>query len=304
MRKFLTRAAVDFKRHKYKYFIVIPVLIYFILFHYKPMYGVIIAFMDFKPARGFDNSPWVGLKHFIRAFKDDYFWRAFFNTFRLSMFQLVFGFPAPIILALILNEVKAGWFKKTVQTITYLPHFIAMVIVCGLVKNFCQSNGLINNIITAFGGDAGNLLANPDYFYPIYIISGIWQNVGWDSIIYLATLAGIDQEQYEAARVDGAGRIRQMLYITLPGLTPTISMLLVLKLGQLLSVGYEKVLLLYQPLTYEVADIISTYVYRKGLQEAEYSFSTAVNLFNSVINICFLLAANRLSKKMGQSGLF
>jgi putative aldouronate transport system permease protein len=173
-----------------------------------------------------------------------------------------------------------------------------------IVGSFCQSKGLFNDIIAFFGGERSNLLASQSAFYPIYVLSGIWQNAGWNSIIYLAALAGIDQEQYEAAKIDGAGRLQQMLHITLPGLVPTISMLLVLQLGKILSVGYEKILLLYQPLTYEVADVISTYVYRKGIGGADYSFSTAVNLFNSVINIIFLLLSNRISKKMGQSGLF
>ena len=203
-----------------------------------------------------------------------------------------------------LNEVKVNWFKRAIQTITYMPHFIALVVVCGLINNFCLTNGLLNDIIAVLGGERNNLLSSTVWFYPIYILSGIWQEVGWGSIIYLAALSGIDQEQYEAARVDGAGRIRQMLYITLPGIFPMISIQLILKLGSILGVGYEKILLLYQPATYEVADVISTYVYRKGLVDAEYSFSTAVGLFNSIVNIIFLLLSNRISKKAGQSGLF
>ena len=226
------------------------------------------------------------------------------NTVTISFLMIIFSFPAAIILALLLNEVKVSWFKRTVQTITYMPHFIALVVVCALVNNFCQSNGVLNDVIAFLGGERSNLLAQPKLFYPIYVLSGIWQQVGWNSIIYLAALASIDQEQYEAAKIDGAGRIQQMVHITLPGLVPTISMLLVLNLGKVLSVGYEKILLLYQPLTYEVADVISTYVYRKGLVDADYSFSTAVSLFNSVINIIFLVISNKVSKKMGQSGLF
>lgn len=294
----------DIQKHKFKYLIILPVMIYLIVFCYKPMYGVIIAFKDFRAVKGISGSPWVGFKQFTRAFQDDYFWRAFWNTLQISFLQIIFSFPAPVILALLINEVRVGWFKRTVQTITYMPHFVAMVILCGIINTFCQSGGVINDIIVLFGGERTNLLANPDYFYPIYILSGIWQTVGWDSIIYLAALAGIDQEQYEAAKIDGANRIQQMLYITFPGLIPTISMLLILKLGRVLSVGYEKILLLYQPLTYEVADVLSTYVYRKGMVDADYSFSTAINVFNSLINIVFLVTANRLSKKMGQSGLF
>lgn len=301
---FCARVAKDFRRHKNKYLIFLPVFIYLILFHYKSMYGIVIAFKNYRSSLGIAESQWVGLEHFKRFFNDIYFWRVLRNTFTISFLTLLFSFPAPIILALLLNEVRKNWFKRTIQTITYMPHFIAMVVVCGLITAYCQSNGVISDIITFFGGERVNLLSKPKYFYPIYIISNIWQSVGWNSIIYLAALAGIDQEQYEAAKVDGADRIRQMIYITFPGIIPTASMLLILNLGKVLSVGYEKILLLYQPLTYEVADVISTYVYRKGMIDANYSYSTAVGLFNSIINILFLVTANRISKKLGQSGLF
>jgi putative aldouronate transport system permease protein len=299
-----TRAARDFRKHKYKYFIVLPVIVYLAVFCYKPMYGVIIAFQKYRPSLGIMDSPWVGLDNFMRFIRDPWFWRLLRNTVSISLLSIAVSFPSAVFLALLLNEVRISWFKRTVQTITYMPHFIALVVVCGLVHSFCQSNGLFNDIIVFFGGERRNLLASQSLFYPIYVLSGVWQNVGWDSIIYLAALAGIDQEQYEAARIDGAGRIKQMEHITLPGLIPTISMLLVLNMGKVLSVGYEKILLLYQPLTYEVADVISTYVYRKGMIDADYSFSTAVSLFNSVINIVFLVSANRISKRLGQSGLF
>lgn len=304
MKSFRERVVQDFQRHRFKYLVVVPVIVYLIFFHYKPMYGVIIAFQKYRPSLGIMESPWVGVDNFIRFFEDPWFWRLIRNTFSISFLMIIFSFPAAILLALLLNEVKVSWFKRTVQTITYMPHFIALVVVCGLINSFCQSKGLFNDIIVFFGGERSNLLANQSLFYPIYVISGVWQNVGWNSIIYLAALAGIDQEQYEAARIDGAGRIQQIIHITFPGLVPTISMLLVLNMGKVLSVGYEKILLLYQPLTYEVADVISTYVFRKGLVDADYSFSTAVSLFNSVINIIFLLVSNRISKKMGQSGLF
>ena len=294
----------DLKKNKWMYLLILPVLIYLALFAYKPMYGILIAFKDFRASLGIMESPWVGLKHFKRFFNDVYFVRILMNTLKISFLSIVFSFPAPILLALLLNELKGKWFKRTVQTITYMPHFIALVVVCGLLTTYCQSTGLFNQIITFFGGDATALLSNPKYFYLIYIGSGIWESVGWNSIIYLAALAGIDQEQYEAAKIDGAGRLSQMWYITLPGLLPTISILLVLKLGSVLGVGYEKIILLYQPLTYEVADVISTYTYRKGLLDAKYSYSTAVSLFNSVINILFLTVANKCSKILGQSGLF
>ena len=294
----------DFKKHKQKYLIILPVLIYFILFHYKPMYGVLIAFKRFKPNLGIWDSQWIGLQNFIRFFNDIYFFRLIRNTFTISFLSLVFSFPMPILLALLLNEIKSMKFKRTVQTITYMPHFIAMVVLCGIITSFCQTNGLINQIIAFFGGTKTNLLMKKEYFYPIYIVSEIWKNIGWDSIIFLAALSGIDQEQYEAARVDGAGRIKQMIYITLPGILPTISILLILKMGSILNVGYEKILLLYQPVTYEVADVISTYTYRKGLIDADFSYSTAINMFNSIVNIVFLQVSNKISKKAGQSGLF
>lgn len=301
---FTTRVKKDFKRNKFKYMLMLPVVIFFILFHYKPMYGIVIAFQKYRLTAGISGSPWVGFYQFKRFFADPYFFRLLRNTLSISALYQIFRTPAPIILALLLNEVRCKWFKRTVQTVSYMPHFISLVVVCSMISSFCSSNGLINTIIEFFGGERSALLVNPRWFYPIYIVSGIWQNVGWSSIIYLAALAGIDQEQYEAAKVDGAGRLKQMWYITLPGLVPTIVMLLILDMGSLLSVGFEKIMLLYQPLTYEVADVISTYVYRAGLVDQDFSYSTAIGLFNSVVNLILLVSANKISKKMGQSGLY
>lgn len=294
----------DLRKNKWKYIMILPVIIYIAVFCYKPMYGVIIAFKNFRPAVGIMDSPWVGLKHFITFFNDYNFWRILKNTFSISALSILFGFPAPILLALLINEIRNTKFKRAVQTISYMPYFISMVIICGLIKTFCQSDGIITDLVVALGGERVNLLASKNWFYPIYIISNIWQNIGWDSIIYLAALAGIDQEQYEAARVDGAGRIRQIISVTLPGLMPTITILFILKMGNILNVGFEKILLLYSPTTYEVADVISTYVYRIGILDANFSYSTAIGLFNSVVNIIFLLLTNALSKKMNNSGLF
>lgn len=294
----------DYKRNRFKYFIILPVILYLLIFAYKPMYGVIIAFQNYKPFLGIEKSPWVGFDNFIRFFQDQYFVRLIRNTFSISALSIVFGFPAPIILALLLNEIRSNKFKRVVQTISYMPYFISIVVVCGLLKSFTLTDGVFNDIIVAFGGERSNLLSVKGNFYPIYILSAIWQSVGWDSIIYLAALTGIDQEQYEAAKVDGAGRLKQMFYITLPGLMPTITVLFILRMGGILNVGYEKILLLYQPLTYEVADVISTYVYRRGIVEANYSFSTAVGLFNSIVNISFLLITNRISKKVNNASLF
>ncbi|WP_313182641.1 ABC transporter permease [Lacrimispora sp.] len=302
-----TRSSVlakDLKRNKYKYLIVLPVIIYLIIFSYKPMYGVIIAFQNYKPFLGISGSKWVGLDNFITFFRDIYFIRLLRNTLSISFLSILFGFPAPILLALLLNEIRSNRFKRTVQTISYMPYFISIVVVCGLLKTFCQTDGVFNDLIVAFGGERSNLLSVKENFYPIYILSGIWQSVGWDSIIYLAALTSIDQEQYEAAKVDGAGRLKQMIFITLPGLMPTITVLFILRMGGILNVGYEKILLMYQPLTYGVSDVISTYVYRKGIIEANYSFSTAVGLFNSAVNIFFLLITNQLSKKVNDTSIF
>lgn len=295
----------DFKKNIWKYIIVLPVIVYLILFCYKPMYGILIAFQRYRPTQGgILNGTWKGLYQFKRFLNDIYFWRVLKNTFRISFLSIIFSFPMPIILALVLNEVKSKWFKRCVQTVSYLPHFISAVVICGLIHQFCRTDGLINDIIAFFGGERTPLLLDKDAYLPIYIISDIWQTVGWNSIIFLAALASVDQEQYEAARIDGAGRFQQMIHITLPSILPTIAMMLVLRLGKVLSIGYEKTLLLYQPSTYEVADIISTYAYQNGLLDGDYSYSTAIGLFNSVINIVFLLVSNKLSKKLGQSGLF
>lgn len=299
-----SRIVKDFKKNKMKYLLVIPVLIWLALFAYKPMTGIIIAFKKYRPALGIDGSPWIGFDNFIRFFNNPDFWRVLRNTFTISALSLVFVFPAAIILALLLNEVRVSWFKRTVQTISYIPHFIALVVICGMVSKFCQTDGVINDIIAFFGGDRTNLLLNPKLYYPIHLLTDIWKEMGWNSIIYLAALASIDQEQYEAAKIDGAGRLQQLWYITLPGLMPTISMMFILRMGNVLSVGADKILLLYNEMTYEVADVVNTYVYRVGLIDADFSYSTAVGLFNSIINVIFLLAANKLSKKMGQSGLF
>lgn len=298
------RIRADFSRNKYMYLLVIPVIIYFLVFHYKAMYGIVIAFKRYRPTAGIDGSPWVGLKNFQRIFTEDYFVTVLRNTLSISGLTLLFSFPAPIVLALILNEVKVSWFKKLAQTISYMPHFISLVVVCTLINTFCNTEGLFNTVIEFFGGERSSLLSRPELFYLIYVGSGIWQSIGWNSIIYLATLAGIDVEQYEAAKVDGANRIQQMLHITLPGLLPTASMLLILQIGSVLSVGSDKILLLYNPATYEVADVIATYTYRKGFLNYDYSYGTAYGLFNSVVNLIMLVAANKISKRAGQSGLF
>ncbi|MGN1020550.1 MAG: ABC transporter permease [Aristaeellaceae bacterium] len=301
---FREKLAREWKKNKWKYILLLPVVVYLILICYKPMYGVIIAFKNYRPNKGIMGSEWVGFKHFATLFSSRDFPRILRNTFTISGLTILFGFPAPILLALLLNEIHCEAFKRTVQTITYLPHFIAMVIICGLIKSFCLSDGLFNAIITAFGGKAEPLLQQSKNFYPIYVLSDIWQQVGWGSIIYLAAIAGVDQEQYEAARIDGAGRLAQIRYITLPGIKTTIVVMFILRMGGILNVGYEKILLLYNPATYDVADVISTYTYRVGLQGGQWSFSTAVGLFNSVVNIVFLVITNTISKKYSGNALY
>ena len=297
--------ALSIKKYKYAYIMVIPVVLFYLIFMYIPMFGTIIAFKDYAPSFGILQSKWVGLANFNSFFKSMYFVRVLKNTVIISLLNMLINFPAPIILALLFNEVKNKHFKKTVQTISYFPHFISMVVLCGMIRSFLLSDGMITNIMhTLFGTEKMSLLQEPKYFRIIYALSSTWQNIGWDSIIYLAAIGGIDPQLYEACHVDGGNRFHCLRHITLPGLVPTILVLLILRIGNILSVGYEKIILLYNPATYETADVISTYVYRKGLQEFNWSYSTAVGLFNSVINFTFLIAANTISRKVTDTSLW
>lgn len=294
----------DIRKNPWLYLMLAPVLLYFTVFHYYPMYGALIAFKDFSPRLGITGSPWVGFEHFESFFTGIYFWRVIKNTLLISFYELLFGFPAPLILALLLNEVRKTAFKRTVQTFTYMPHFISLVVVCGMIKEFTMSDGLVNDLLSFFGLERLSLLLEPEYFRTIFVSSGIWQSIGWGTIIYLAALAGIDTEQYEAARMDGASRWKQMIHVTLPGILPTIIILFILEMGRIMNVGGEKIILLYNPSTYETADVISSYVYRVGLQEFDYSFSSAVGLFNSAINFTLVIGSNWLSRKMNQTSLW
>lgn len=298
------RLLKEWKKHKYIYIMLIPVMLFYALFMYGPMYGAIIAFKDFTPKLGIMGSPWVGFQHFQEFFNSIYFWRLLKNTLSISLQMLLWGFPAPIILALLINEIQNIKLKKTVQTISYMPHFISLVVVCGLIKLFTASDGVLNDLLALFGRERQDLLLDPDLFQPIYVVTGIWQKVGWDSIIYLSALSAVDMELYEAAKIDGAGRWKQTLHVTLPCIMPTIIIMLILRVGQIMNLGFEKIILLYNENTYETADVISTYVYRKGIQEFSYSFSTAVGLFNSVINFLLVFGANTFSKKVGDTSLW
>lgn len=295
----------DLKKNWFVYLLAIPVVAWFLVFCYGPMWGVLIAFKDYKPLLGFAESDWVGFKHFIDFFQGPYFWRVIKNTLLLNVWGIVFGFTAPIILALMLNEIRDGKFKKSVQTITYMPHFISLVVVCGIIHIFTADEGVVTQVAEwVTGKDYTSLLGYSSFFRPIYTFSGIWQNIGWDSIIYLAAMSSIDPALYEAAEIDGIGRIKKMWYITLPQITPIIVILFIFAIGGLMASGYEKIILLYNPLTYDTADVIASYVYRRGLREASLSFSTAVGLFSAVINFALLWATNRIARRTSEVSLW
>jgi putative aldouronate transport system permease protein len=282
----------------------LPMLVFFIVFRYLPMFGITIAFQDFNPRGGFWGSPWTGFDHFIEFFNGFYFWRVLRNTVLINLYGLIFSFPVPILLALIVNEVRAQWFKRMAQTISYLPHFISTVVFCGMIVDFVSQSGVVSYFLTLLGQPAGNLLTKPELFRRIFILSDIWKSAGWGSIIYLAALSGIDQQLYEAAEIDGASRIRQLIHITVPGISPTIVVMLILRVGSMMSLDFERIILLYNPVIYETADVISSYVYRKGLMERDYSFSTAVDFFNSIINFSLVILANGISRRANETSLW
>lgn len=294
----------DFVKNKYIYFMLLPVVVYYIVFHYFPMYGLQIAFKNYSLGQGITNSPWIGVQNFQQFFSSYYFGRTLRNTLLISLYDILFAFPASIILALLLNEVRNRFFKRTVQSITYFPHFISMVVVVGMMVDFLSADGLINRIIVYFGGNPISFLQDAGWFRTIYVTSGVWQGIGWGSIIYLAAIANIDPTLYEAAKVDGAGRWKQAVHITIPCILPTIAIFFILRMGGIMTVGDEKILLLYNPRTYETADVIGTYIYRKGILDANYSFSAAVGMFNSIVNFTFLVLANAISRRWGGARLW
>lgn len=287
------------KNNKDIYLMLIPGLAFLILFKYAPMYGLSIAFQDFNIFAGVLGSEWVGFDHFVKLFQSSEFYQVFTNTLMISLYKLIFYFPIPIILALMINEIRHMAYKKTVQTIIYLPHFLSWVIVSGLcISVLSTSNGVVNNIITALGGKPIPFMMSNDWFRTVVIGSSIWKEAGWGTIIYISAISGIDQDIYEAARVDGAGRLKQMLHITLPGLASTIVLLFIMRLGSILDAGTEQILMLYNPVVYDSGDVIGTYVYRMGIGKMDYSFSTAVGLFESVIGFLLVITGNLLSRKM------
>lgn len=293
------------KRNYELYLFLLPTLVYFLVFRYYPMYGVQIAFKNFNPVKGYLGSPWVGLQHFQRFFNSYQFMQLLKNTLGLSFLQLLITFPIPIILALLFNQVGNKKFKSIVQTVTYAPHFISIVVIVGMMNVFLSpSSGLINIILKFFGVKPVFFMALPELFKPIYIASDIWQSSGYNSVIYLAALAAVNPELYEASTVDGANKFQRMLHIDIPCLLPTMVTLLILNSGRIMSVGFEKAFLMQNPMNLEASEIISTYVYKVGLINAEYSFSTAVGLFNSVINLILLFTVNHISKRVSENSLW
>lgn len=285
--------------------IILPGVIYFAVFCYGPMYGILMAFKDYNISKGVWGSPWVGLKHFRELVGSVYFGRLVKNTFLLSIEQLIWSFPVPIAFALLLNEIRNRKFQRFAQTAAYLPHFVSVVVVVGILKDLLASKGgVLTQLFALFGVAPKNYFNLPEAFRTLYVGSGVWQEFGWNSIIYVAAISGIDQQLYESAALDGAGRWKRLVHITLPSIAPTIILLLILNMGNMLNIGYEKVILMYNAATYSTADIFSTYVYRKGLLNAQYSFASAVGLANSVINVIILLGANLLAKRTTETSIF
>ncbi|MCI8924836.1 MAG: sugar ABC transporter permease [Lachnospiraceae bacterium] len=292
-------------RYKYLYLLLVPAVLYFLIFHYIPMYGVIISFKDYSFKKGILGSDWVGFENFIYMFKLNDFYRVFRNSFFLSFLRLVFEFPVPIIIALLLNEISSKRFKKLTQTAIYLPHFISWAVIGGILVNFLSPTwGVVNNIIQSLGFEPIFFLGNPKYFRPTAVVSSIWKEAGWGTIIYLAAITGIDMEQYEAATVDGANRWQRLIYITLPNIKTTIILMLILRMGSIMSNGFEQIFTLQNTQNLSVSEVFETYTYRVGLLGGRFSFATTVGLFASVISMIFLLTTNFISKKMGEETIF
>jgi putative aldouronate transport system permease protein len=302
--EFINTLKRDLIRNRHIYIMLLPVVVYYIVFHYLPMYGAQIAFKNFVPTKGILGSSWVGLEHFRTFIDSFYFLRLLRNTFLISIYSIIYGFPAPILFALLLNALLNKKFCRMVQTVSYFPHFISLIVICGIVTDFLSSGGPVNQIVSALGYQPVSFFMESKWFYGIYVVSGIWQDVGWESIIYLSALCSINPTLYEAASIDGANRLQKAIYISLPGIASTISTMLILRLGSLLSVGSEKIILLYNPTIYETADVVSSFVYRKGLQEMAFSYSTAVGLMLSLVNLLLLTAANRFSRKINDNSLW
>lgn len=294
----------DIKKHKLIYVMAIPVVLYYLIFCYAPMGGLVMAFQNFKITKGFFRSDFVGFDNFVKFFKNFSFWDLMRNTFMLNVYDLIFCFPVPIVIALLLNELQSRKFKGTIQTMIYMPNFISVVILCGLVLDFCSREGVINDILVLFGVEPANWMLKASLFKPIFIITNIWQLAGWTSIVYMAALSNINTELYDAAYVDGCGRWKRMWHVTLPGLMPTVITMTILRMGSMMSVGYEKIILLYNDMTMKEADVISSFVYRMGIKGGMFGYSTAVGLFNAAINLTLLFMANSISRKVTERSLW
>lgn len=287
------------KRHRQLYYMVLPAMIAVFIFHYIPIYGILMAFQDYKPSRGFFGSEFVGLKHFKTFVEYPYFWRIIGNTLSLSLWSFLTT-PAPIILALMLNEMRTSKFKKSMQTILYAPHFVSVVVVCSMILLFVGREGVVNKVVELFGGTATDMMAEPSLFVPIYLISGLWTGLGWGTILFTSSLSTVPMETVEAAKIDGASRMQIIWNIYLPHIRPTIVTVLIMKMGTLLSIGFEKIFLMQNPLNLEVSTVLSTHVYEMGLISRQYSYSTAVGLFNNVISIILVVIANTIVKKISE----
>jgi len=303
-KSFFSNLNHDWKRNRFLLLMSLPGLIMIALFAYYPMVGIVTAFQNYSLFLGIGGSEWIGFDNFTRFFNDPNFFRIIKNTFVLGLTNLLWSFPAPIILALLINEVVHPKIKRFIQTSTYLPYFISVVVIVGIMKSIFSGNGIVNEMLANFGVDPIQFFNESGYFRSLYVGSGIWQEVGYASILYLAAITGIDSEMYEAAKMDGCSKFKQMFHITLPSLRPTIITLLILSIGGIVSVGFDKILLMYSPATYDVADVISTYVYRKGIIDQDYGFSSAIGLFNSLVSIVFLLGANYFSRKLLKESLW
>lgn len=301
---YFARLKIDIKRKKVEYLLFLPVLIYFIIFCYVPLYGIFMAFFDYVPALGFAGSEYVGFQWFSLFFDSIFFGRIMYNTIMLNVYSIIFVFPAPILFALLLYEIKTKAVVKTAQILTYLPVFISLVVVCGIIVDFCKVDGLISNIMaTITGEEAKDLLDDANYYFPIYLISDIWQNMGFSSIVFYAALCRVDQDLYDAAKIDGAGRFRQLISVTIPSILPIITVMFIIRMGSMLNVGFEKAYLLKRPLNAERSEVIATFVYDRGLKGNNYGYGTAVGLFSAVINFAFLWVTNFFAKKT-ENGLW
>ena len=304
-RSWKTRLVKALKRDKFLLLMFLPIVVYYVVFSYVPMTGAIVAFKQFRPGHGIYGGDWVGLKWFIQFFKSPFAFRTVRNTVLISIYSILFGFPLPILFAICVTEIRSSKVRRVVQTVSYLPHFISTVVLVGMINNFFSMNhGLVNDLIVRMGGEPVNFLINPAWFRTLYVGSGVWQNFGFNSIIYIAAITGIDPSLYEAGKIDGITKFQEMVYITIPMISQTIVMLFIMQLGGIMSVGFEKVFLMYSPAVYETADVVSTYVYRKGIESNNYGFGSAVGLFNSVINFAFVFIANQVCRKLTDSSLW